>query len=123
MRLLTVFPLVLAVATSAQAGSLRCDRSLVGEGTSQYEVLAKCGEPVYRQWIQEPVTRVLSTHAQVTTRTDSRTLEQDVAVQELAPLYRDVERWTYNLGHGKLLREVDFLNGKVIRIETGGRAP
>lgn len=116
--------LLLMASFAATAGSMRCDRSIISEGSSQYEVLAKCGEPAYQQWIEEPVTVVTTTQAQIRTSTDGNPVRQeDIAVQELAPLYRNIERWTYNQGSGKLLREVDFLNGEVIRIKTGGRAP
>lgn len=125
MRLrISLLACLLVLSFAANAGSMRCGRYIISEGASQYEVVTKCGEPAYQQWIEEPVTVVTTGQAQIRTSTDGNPVRQeDIAVQELAPLYRDIERWTYNQGSGKLLREVDFLNGEVIRIKTGGRAP
>ena len=52
MRLAALF---LLLTSAAQAGDLRCGTHLITEGASQYELLQKCGEPVYKQWIREPV--------------------------------------------------------------------
>lgn len=114
------------VATWAQADTMRCGRYVVSEGMSPYEVASKCGDPVYRDVVREVVTVVVNKQARVQTLgADDQPLSPGVAVtsQEQAPLYRDIDRWTYHLGAGTLLREVDFYNGEVIRIRTAGRAP
>ncbi|HVK99099.1 MAG TPA: DUF2845 domain-containing protein [Dongiaceae bacterium] len=119
--------LFVTASSSAFAGSMRCGNQIINEGTSQYEVRIKCGEPVYQQLIEEPITVVTTTAASINSRygygRDQQQLQQDVLAQEVQPMYRNIERWTYNFGSGRLLREVDFYNGDVIRIETGGRAP
>lgn len=126
---LSLLPCILLVFTAAPvcAGSMRCDRYIINEGASQYEVHSKCGEPVYQQWIEEPITVITTSQASLNSRVYGRGgrhyRREDVLLQEAQPLYRTIERWTYNFGSGRLLREVDFFNGDVIRIETGSRAP
>ena len=115
------------IAHPAVAGSMRCGRHIINEGASQYEVHSKCGDPVYQQLIDEPVIVIAATQASINSRFgaggNGQNLQQDILVQEEQPVYRTIERWTYNFGSGRLLREVDFFNGDVIRIETGSRAP
>lgn len=116
----------MVLAASAQADSMRCGRFVVSEGMSPYEVSSKCGDPVFRDVIREVVTVVVNKQSQVQALgVDEQPLSPGVAVttREQAPLYRDIDRWTYNFGTGTLLREVDFFNGEVIRIRTAGRAP
>ncbi|HEX4940705.1 MAG TPA: DUF2845 domain-containing protein [Candidatus Kapabacteria bacterium] len=115
----------LLIAHPAIAGSMRCGRHIINEGASQYEVHAKCGDPVYQQLIEEPVTVISTSQASIYSRlgANGQNLQQDILLQEEQPMYRTIERWTYNFGSGRLLREVDFFNGDVIRIETGSRAP
>ncbi|MFZ5602096.1 MAG: DUF2845 domain-containing protein [Pseudomonadota bacterium] len=115
----------LLIAHPAIAGSMRCGRHIINEGASQYEVHAKCGDPVYQQLIEEPVTVISTSQASINSRlgANGQNLQQDILLQEEQPMYRTIERWTYNFGSGRLLREVDFFNGDVIRIETGSRAP
>lgn len=125
MKTLWVWPL-LWLAVSAQADSMRCGRYVISEGMSSYEVVSKCGDPVYQQVVRELVSVVINRRSQVhgVTR-DERVLSPhlEIDTQEQEPVYRDVDRWTYNFGSGQLLREVDFYNGAVIRIRTAGRAP
>lgn len=114
------------MAATAQADSMRCGHFVVSEGMSSYEVASKCGDPVYQQPVRELVTVVVNKLARVQAITpDAQPVGQALEVnsQEQQPVYRDIDRWTYNFGTGTLLREVDFYNGAVIRIRTAGRAP
>lgn len=116
---------LLGIATTAQADTMRCGRFVVSEGMSAYEVASKCGDPAYQQVVREVVTVVVNKQSQVQVLgADEQPLTPGVSVtsQEQAPLFRDIDRWTYDFGRGTLLREVDFYNGAVIRIRTAGRA-
>lgn len=124
MRVCWLAVMMSMAAVSAHADSMRCGRYVVSEGMSPYEVANKCGDPVFQQVVREVVTVVVNKQAHVQALgVDNQPLSPGVAVtsQELAPMYRDIDRWTYNLGGGSLLREVDFYNGVVIRIRTAGR--
>ena len=125
MKTLWLWPL-LWLAASVHADSMRCGRYVISEGMSPYEVVSKCGDPAYQQVVREVVSVVVNRRSQVHGVTpDERVLSPHLQIdtQEQAPVYRDVDRWTYNLGSGQLLREVDFYNGAVIRIRTAGHAP
>lgn len=114
------------VAATAQADSMRCGRYVVSEGMSSYEVVSKCGSPVFQQVVRELVTVVVNKQAQaqvVDAEGTPLSSRLEISSQEQEPLYRDIDRWTYNFGNGTLLREVDFYNGAIIRIRTAGRAP
>ena len=116
--------LLLLLPSLAWADSMRCNRRLVGEGTSQYEVLLHCGEPTYTQIVREPVLVQRVTQAQVTSgesKPREPTLYMDALESETQ--FIEIERWTYHRASGSLIREVDLVDGKVRRINTTGRAP
>lgn len=116
--------LTLLLPALAWADSMRCNRRLVGEGTSQYEVLLHCGEPAYRQIVREPVLVQRVTQAQVVSgeaKAREPILQMDALESETQ--FIEIERWTYHPASGRLIREVDFLDGKIRRINTTGRAP
>jgi hypothetical protein len=74
----------------ATAG-LRCDTELVRRGMTPFEVLERCGEPIYELgW------------------TDFR----------YPGLFVRVDEWTYDLGTNKFRRLLTFENGRLVRIET-----
>ena len=110
--------MVLLCQQPAQA-AMRCDQTLIDKGASTYEVLRKCGEPVFQETIREPVTQVRYGYSTGALSND----QNGRYYQEIeTPLIREIDRWTYDLGAGTLLRQVDFYRGKVIRIEATERA-
>lgn len=113
-------------ASSAHADTMRCGRFVVSTGMSPYEVVSKCGDPVYQQVVRELVTVIVNRQSHITAsgaHITRQTAGVDVTTLEQAPIYRDIDRWTYNFGSHSLLREVDFYNGEVIAIRSAGRAP
>lgn len=94
MRLPSCIPLLALTAALAAApahAGFRCDTELVRRGMTPYEVLERCGEPVYELgW------------------TDFR----------YPGLFVRVDEWTYELGRNKFRRLLTFENGRLIRIET-----
>jgi hypothetical protein len=85
--------LLLAFAPRVQADALRCGDRLVHTDAAVGEVLAICGEPAHRQ--QQYVQR------------------GDI-------LYDTEELWTYDFGPDRLLQTLQFRNGRLVAIETGG---
>lgn len=122
VRLISILLLTVIESSAALADSMRCNRRLVGTGTSQYEVLLHCGEPAYMQIVREPVLVQRITQAETHHARTGRPLAHLNAV-ESETQYIDVERWTYHPASGRLIREVDFLDGRIKRINTAGRAP
>ncbi|RLP55903.1 MAG: DUF2845 domain-containing protein [Ketobacter sp.] len=111
--------LACATASSGAHAAMRCDRKLVDIGASAYEVTSRCGNPVYQEVIREEVIGVKNSRLQASSEVNPKGVTVDL--QEIEPVYRDIERWTYDQGSGQFLREVDFYNGKVIEIRTKDR--
>ncbi len=100
---LVVFSLL---AQDALASSMRCGKKLVKTGDSNAKVLMSCGEPM-----QKEVVRV--DESEIANRTDESIKIEGEKVK--------VEKWTYNLGSGSLLRVLTFKDGVLREIETGER--
>jgi len=92
MRILPASLLVGAMLTAVMAeAALRCDADLVRRGMTPFEVVERCGPPVYEfGW------------------TDYRYPGFLVRVDE----------WTYELGEHRFRRQLTFENGRLMRIET-----
>jgi hypothetical protein len=88
MRLMLVTALLLSASASAD---LRCDTDLVSRGMTSFEVLERCGAPVYE-----------------TAFVDVRHPGVFVYVDE----------WLYDLGSNRFRRLLTFENGRLARIET-----
>jgi hypothetical protein len=84
----------------AHADSFSCKGGIISTGDRKADVMAKCGEPDFRDSHQEEVTQRLDT-----------TAHQRV--------YITVEEWTYNLGPSQFMRIVVLQNGTVTEIRTG----
>ena len=78
-----------------------CEEPFPDRGASRSEVIAKCGDPSWKDVRQE------------------ETIEsQDSGVAR--KVTDMVEEWTYNLGPDRLIRIFEFRNGKLMRLRTGG---
>jgi len=84
----------------AYADSFSCKGGIISTDDRKADVIAKCGEPDFRDSHQEDVTQRLgtATHQRV---------------------YITVEEWTYNLGPSQFMRIVVLQNGRVTEIRTG----
>ena len=71
-------------------------------GDSAAEVVAKCGEPAWKDEREEIIRE----------RLDDDTIRK---------VYITVEAWTCNFGPNQFLRIFTLRNGKVTNIRTGGR--
>ena len=114
-----VFILTISTITLDSHAAMQCDHKWIDVGASAYEVTSRCGEPVFQEVIREQVLGVSSSRLQVTNADTRSGVTLDF--EEVAPEYREIERWTYDRGRGKFIREVDFYNGEVIRIRTKDR--
>lgn len=82
----------------------RCGQNLASAGARIGTVRLSCGTPDdVSRWEEERVIR----------RRDGLELRNLVTH----------ERWTYDPGRGRLLRILHFENGRLVRIQTGGRSP
>lgn len=104
MKIITITLLLIGLFAFADAAwALRCGNRLVNTGDRQFEVLAKCGEPLWRErWEDDVYER----------RFYDRLERQTVVVEE----------WIYDFGPNRLLYLLRFRNGRLTDISTGDRA-
>lgn len=86
---------------SPKTGQPECSEQVVTVGDTKSEVIAKCGEPTWKDTHQEEFKE----------RFDNG-LERN--------LFVTVEEWTYNLGPNRFVRILTFRNGKLTEIRSGG---
>jgi hypothetical protein len=98
----------LLLAAHAEADSMRCGNALVSQGDSRSEVRAKCGEPT------DVETRTVVRRAGYEFNGRRFDYNQDTFVEI------PIEVWTYNFGPYKLMRQVQFVNGRIEEILTMG---
>lgn len=91
--------LLLSVGRSVLAFS--CDGRVVSPGDTKPDVVTKCGEPAWKDAHEE----------QVTERLDETTKRKTTVI---------VDEWIYNFGPQSFLRILEFRNGKLADIRTGG---
>lgn len=109
VSLVLLIPAALLLTAQASADSMRCGNQLVSSGDSRSEVRARCGDPT-----------------DVETRTVLRRSGFDIEGRRGSNFSQDtyveipVEVWTYNFGPYKLMRQVQFVNGRLDEILTLG---
>lgn len=86
--------------TAGTALALRCGDNLVSLGDSQFEVLAKCGEPMQRTHFEE---------------TGGKSGDKD-----RHPIRKSIDEWTFNFGPHEFLYFLRFEDGRLSELRTGG---
>ncbi len=84
---------------SVYGDSFSCAGGIVSIGDRSFDVLAKCGQPDFRDSHQEEVVQQFD---------DTR-----------KKVFINVEEWTYNLGPNQFTRIVVLKNGRIAEIKTG----
>lgn len=96
------------VLFTSQAYAFRCGTQLVREGDHYLEVLRACGEPdLQEQWLEESVVA----------RRIHRSLPH---YRELTSQGSIIRLWTYNRGTKKFMRQLEFRDGFLKKIEKVG---
>ncbi len=85
----------------------RCVDPTFHEGETTYDVLARCGEPAFRDLRVDVQTRILG--------------DEHAPLVQAASVNVTVEVWTYDFGPSTFVRLLTFEDGKLVRIETGSR--
>ena len=104
MRATAILSLAILMLTVAPAYALRCGAKLVSEGDPQLLVRVRCGEPDAIE--QRVIYRTLHL---------SRHRHGEKIVEPIT-----VEEWIYNFGPRRLMRQLWFEDGKLIRIRSLG---
>lgn len=86
--------LLVSTPVIATAGFRCASGQLASEGDTKFEIKIKCGKPLD---------------------------EEDAGTLKKNKKHISVDRWTYNLGRGTLLKILDFHDGILVKIEDGPR--
>ena len=108
LAILVAFAAVFVFTESASA--LSCQRRIISRGDSQAKVQRLCGQPAMRN--QRVVENTLAAVTPVNTQ--GTQLVQATSVSVL------VERWTYDFGPRRLMHELIFEDGILVRTRTNG---
>ena len=102
---------------AAAAGSLRCGEALIGEGATQAEVAARCGQPsqINRQTLYSEGAAALPGGPPPVNGPPVLPGVVARSASEAA-----VETWIYNFGPSRLMQSIRFENGVVVKIESLG---
>jgi len=103
-----LIPALLLLTARVEADSMRCGSQLVSVGDSRSEVRFKCGEPT------DVETRSILRRPFYGFNGPRRSFYPDSYVEI------PIEVWTYNFGPYKLMRQVQFVNGRIDDIMTMG---
>lgn len=101
------------VGIGATDSSLRCDGRIVSIGALKNEVESICGTPDGIEAWEE------AQGSAVSQRYDYAKERYRAPKLIIGPIH--MERWTYDMGSNKLIRYLLFMNGELIKIETGDR--
>jgi hypothetical protein len=102
---------------AAAAESLRCGEALIGEGATQAEVAARCGQPsqINRQTLYSEGAAALPGGPPPAGGLPILPGAAGRSGSEAA-----VETWIYNFGPSRLMQSIRFENSVVVKIESLG---
>ena len=104
-RLLSAL-ILLALSWNASAESMRCGDRIISQGDSMSKVAALCGNP----------TQV--DHSSIVQSRAGSVVNGQWVASAGAQIEIPVEVWLYNLGPDRLMRQIRFVDGRVVKIET-----
>ncbi len=107
--LLLSFVTVAAWSFTSDAEAMSCQRRIVSRGDSQAKVVTLCGDPMSR------TSRTIQNSSSVLVP-----LAQGGFVAQTQSVSIVQERWVYNFGPRRLMRELTFEDGILVRIRTLG---
>ena len=107
--------------TAAPADAMRCRNKLVNEGDPMAKVADLCGKPT-----QTSTRRILRSgfprqNLDADSSRDRTATERELVVHNYSYVEIEVEVWLYNQGSSRLMREIVFLDNRVVEINTLGR--
>ena len=100
------------ISPDVMASEFSCGSYIIKTGDRKFDVLRKCGEPVYaRVWQEERIARDLG--RALPPSEDGR--RNPLFLRE----YVTIEEWEYNFGPSTFIRYLRFENDILPRITTG----
>lgn len=110
--------MLIVILSVGYSYGFRCGGWLISKGDSQFEVLAKCGEPDYVEiWYEERLVMDYYNPYVFDEKYEYyyRRYRKPFLTKELVV----IERWTYNLGPRRFIRYLRFNDGTLTHIITG----
>jgi Protein of unknown function (DUF2845) len=106
VRIAVVALTVVVLGVAGIVHALDCGGRLVGDGASPWDVQTICGDPVQMSDTIEVVLKpVYDPHGRVAGH---------------VPVGVPKQVWTYNFGPSRLMYILTFLEGALVKIDTGG---
>ena len=105
-RLAVVAWTVVALGVAGIGQAMNCDGKLVSTGASPWDVQAICGDPAQ---VSETIEVVLKP-----------VYDPQGRVAGHLPVGVPKQVWTYNFGSSRLMYLLTFLDGALVKIDTGG---
>ena len=100
------------ISSNVKASEFSCGSYIIKTGDRKFDVLRKCGEPVYaRVWQEERIARDLG--RALPPSEDGR--RNPLFLRE----YVTIEEWEYNFGPSTFIRYLRFENDILTRITIG----
>jgi len=106
MKRLVPAAILLALSGAASAESMECGNRLITQGDSLAKVASLCGNP----------TQV--DHTSIIRQASGGWVNGQWVASAGAQIEIPVEVWLYNLGPDRLMRQIRFEDGRVVKIET-----
>jgi Protein of unknown function (DUF2845) len=106
MKRLLLLIVLLAISWDAGAQAMECSDKLITQGDSIAKVAALCGNPAQ-------VDRTSIVRSTSGSFINGQWIQSGGAQIEIP-----VEVWLYNLGPDRLMRQIRFEDGRVVKIET-----
>lgn len=96
---------------SVEGHALRCGKRLISVGDSKFQVLNRCGDPDYTE-IRKRLIGCSGYSG------NEPFIDNDYNLQENSQVcnHQQLDVWVYNFGPQKFMRELVFLEGKLIKI-------
>ena len=106
MKRILLSGILLGLASAANAQNMQCGNKLVSQGDTIPEVAAKCGDPTHID------------HSSIFRSANYAFVNGQWVASTGAQVEIPVEVWLYNLGPDRLMRQIRFEDGRVVRIDT-----
>ena len=108
----------LSMALPVTAHATRCGTHIITRGDTQAKVLRYCGEPI--QTNSRYATRGSRHNAYRVPARNHRRHSAEIG-NEVEFYFSEevlIEEWIFNFGPNRLMREITFENGEVVKVET-----
>jgi hypothetical protein len=92
--------LVCLICYGTTAIAMRCGTSLISEGDSEYDVISKCGEPLYQQTFNELIN------------------QYDYYGRRIGVIPKAVTKWIYQKSSAEFQYELIFEQGVLKKIKA-----